>query len=115
MTVYLVVSLPEYESGHVYGVYSTLAAAENSWHMKYEEYNEIQEFELDSDPKADEGDPGEWHGPQTKYQHQLAKLMNEAFRNLNTASSSWMTKQSLPESTGKTIQFFAYQPSGEKI
>jgi hypothetical protein len=107
MTIYLVVSLPEYESGRVYGVYSTRAAAENSWHMKYEEYNEIQEFELDLDPNAEVGDPGFWHGPQTESQHQLARIMNEAFGNLQTSVWKMSEVKTLPERTGIPIQFYS--------
>jgi hypothetical protein len=107
MTIYLVVSLPEYESGQVYGVYSTRAAAENSWHMKYEEYNEIEEFELDLDPNADVGDPGEWHGPLTEAQFKTSQMFNRMFMTNLTAPTAFHTTKSLPLNTGKTIQFFS--------
>lgn len=106
MTVYLVVSLPEYESGQVFGVYSSLAAAENSWHMKYDKYNEIQEFELDLDPNADVGDPGVWHGPQTESQFKISRALGRICLTNLTAPSPFMTRRSLPMYTGKAIKFF---------
>lgn len=106
MTVYLVVSLPAYETGTVYGTYSTRALAENSWHMKYEKYNEVIEFELDLDPSAEEGDPGEWHGPQTEAQFQMSQMFNKIYITNLTAPTPFMTKRSMPMNSGNTIQFF---------
>ena len=110
MSIFVTTQSRDEDGLDVIGIYSTRENAEQSWAVLYEGAD-VDEWDLDADP----GDPGHWHGPITKQQHDVSESMRRvltpsfvALLKAHTVVSS--TARSLPESSGKELTFYSFCP-----
>ena len=110
MSIFVTTQSRDEDGLDVIGIYSTRENAEQSWAVLYEGAD-VDEWDLDADP----GDPGHWHGPITKQQHDVSESMRQvltpSFVTLLKAYNIVLsTARSLPESSGKELTFYSFRP-----